>query len=75
MSDLVTVGNYPDRISAELAKAVLDMGGIESYVSAGDMGGMRPASADRLRWGVADCAGRGCRAVGGVASGCFCPRR
>ena len=43
MSDLVTVGNYFDRISAELAKAILDMGGIESYVSADDMGGMRPA--------------------------------
>ena len=43
MSDLVTVGNYFDRISAELAKGILDMEGIESYVRADDMGGMRPS--------------------------------
>lgn len=43
MSDLVTVGNYFDRISAEVAKGVLDAEGIESYVSADDAGGMRPA--------------------------------
>ena len=43
MSDLVTVGNYFDRISAEIAKGVLDAEGIDSYVSAGDMAGMRPA--------------------------------
>ena len=43
MSDLVTVGNYFDRISAELAKGVLDTESIESFVSAGDMAGMRPS--------------------------------
>ena len=43
MSDLVTVGNYFDRMGAELAKSILDMDGIESYVRADDMGGMRPS--------------------------------
>ena len=43
MSDLVTVGNYSDRISAELAKSILETDGIESYVRADDGGGMRPA--------------------------------
>jgi len=43
VSDLVTVGNYFDRMGAELAKGVLDVDGIESYVSADDTGGMRPS--------------------------------
>ena len=43
MSDLVTVGNYFDRISAEIAKGILDMEGIDSYVRADDGGGMRPS--------------------------------
>ena len=43
MSDLVTVGNYFDRMGAEIAKGVLDAEGIESYVRADDMGGMRPS--------------------------------
>ena len=43
MSDLVTVGNYFDRMGAELAKSILDGSGIQSYVSADDTGGMRPA--------------------------------
>lgn len=41
MSDLVTVGNYFDRLSAEIAQGVLDVDGIESYVRADDGGGMR----------------------------------
>jgi hypothetical protein len=43
MSDLVTVGNYFDRLSAELAKGVLDVDGIDAYISADDAGGMRPS--------------------------------
>ena len=43
MSDLVKVSNYFDRISAEMAKGVLDAEGIESYVSADDVGGVRPS--------------------------------
>ena len=43
MNDLATVGNYFDRMSAELAKSILDGSGIQSYVSADDTGGMRPA--------------------------------
>ena len=41
MSELVTVGNYFDRMSAEIAQGVLDVDGIESYVRADDGGGMR----------------------------------
>ena len=43
MSDLVTVGNYLNRFSAEVAQGVLEVGGIESFVRADDAGGMRPA--------------------------------
>lgn len=43
MSDLVTVGTFFDRIGAELAQSVLSAESIESYVSADDAGGMRPA--------------------------------
>ena len=43
MSDLVKVSNYFDRISAEMAKGVLDAEGIKSYVSADDAGGIRPS--------------------------------
>ena len=43
MSELVTVGNYFDRMSAEMAQGVLDVDGIESYVQADDGGGMRPS--------------------------------
>ena len=42
MSDLVTVGNYYDRFSAELAQSLLDSEGIDSYIRADDAGGMRP---------------------------------
>lgn len=42
MSELLTVGNYFDRNGAELAKSLLSVEGIESYVRADDAGGMRP---------------------------------
>lgn len=43
MSDLVIVGNYFDRLSAELAQGILAAEGVASYVRADDMGGMRPS--------------------------------
>ena len=43
MGELVTVGNYNDRISAEIAQGVLDIENIPSYIKAQDMGGMRPS--------------------------------
>ncbi len=43
MSDLVTVGSYFDRMAAEIAKSVLDVNEIDSYISADDSGGMRPS--------------------------------
>lgn len=43
MSDLVTVGSYFDRMEAEIAKSVLDINEIQSYISADDGGGMRPS--------------------------------
>jgi len=42
MSDLVTVGNYSDRFSAEVVQSLLDTEGIDSYIRADDAGGMRP---------------------------------
>ena len=43
MSELVTVGNYFDRMGAEIAQGVLTVEGIDSFVNAGDMAGMRPS--------------------------------
>ena len=42
MNELVTVGNYFDRLSAELAKSLLEVDGIDSYIRADDLVGMRP---------------------------------
>ena len=42
MSELVSVGNYSDRFSAEIAQSLLDTEGIDSYIRADDAGGMRP---------------------------------
>jgi hypothetical protein len=42
MSEFTRVGNYYDRVTAELAKSVLDVENIPSYIQADDMGGMRP---------------------------------
>ena len=41
MSELVSVGNYSDRFSAEVAQSLLDTEGIDSYIRADDAGGMR----------------------------------
>ena len=43
MSDLVTVGSYFDRMGAEIAKSVLDINEITSYISADDTGGVQPS--------------------------------
>ena len=40
---LVAVGDFPNRIDAELAQGALESAGIESMVSADDAGGMRPS--------------------------------
>ena len=40
MSDLVCVGNYPNRPEAELAKAILEEHGIRAMIHADDAGGM-----------------------------------
>jgi hypothetical protein len=42
MREFARVGNYYDRVAAELAKGVLDVENIPSYIQADDMGGMRP---------------------------------
>ena len=42
MSELVSVGNYSDRFSAEVAQSLLDSEGIDSYIRADDAGGWRP---------------------------------
>ena len=42
MSEFTRVGNYYDRVTAELAKSVLDVEDIPSYIQADDTGGMRP---------------------------------
>ena len=42
MSEPVSVGNYYDRFSAEIAQSLLDTEGIDSYIRADDAGGMRP---------------------------------
>lgn len=39
---LVTVGVYPTRIEAEIAKGLLEAHKIIAYLSADDAGGMRP---------------------------------
>ncbi len=41
-SRLVAVGDFPNRIDAEIAQGALEAAGIESMVSADDAGGMRP---------------------------------
>jgi hypothetical protein len=40
---LITVGEFPNRIDAEVAQGALESEGIESMVSADDAGGMRPS--------------------------------
>lgn len=42
MSKLVCVKTFPDRLQADMAKAVLEAHGIKASVSADDAGGMRP---------------------------------
>ena len=42
MSEFTKVGNFYDRETAELAKGVLDVEDIPSYIQADDTGGMRP---------------------------------
>jgi Putative prokaryotic signal transducing protein len=39
---LVAVGNYPNKIDAELAEGALKAAGIEAVVSADDAGGLQP---------------------------------
>jgi hypothetical protein len=39
---LVSVGDFPNRIDAEIAQGALDSAGIESMVSADDAGGLQP---------------------------------
>ena len=41
-SRLVAVGDFPNRIDAEIAQGALEAAGIESMVSADDAGGMQP---------------------------------
>ena len=40
---LVTIGEFPNRIDAEIAQGALESVGIESMVSADDAGGLRPS--------------------------------
>ncbi len=40
---LVTLKTFPSRLEAEIAKGKLDSFGMQSFVSADDAGGMRPA--------------------------------
>jgi hypothetical protein len=40
---LIAVGEFPNRIDAEIAQSALESAGIESMVSADDAGGMRPS--------------------------------
>ena len=42
-SRLIAVGDFPNRIDAEIAQGALEAAGIESMVSADDAGGMRPS--------------------------------
>ena len=42
MPELVVVGEFPNRIDAEVAQSVLEADGIESMVSADDAGGVQP---------------------------------
>lgn len=39
---LVSVGDFPNRIDAEVAQSALEGAGIESMLSADDAGGMQP---------------------------------
>jgi len=39
---LVSVGDFPNRIEAEVAQSALEAAGIESSVSADDAGGLQP---------------------------------
>lgn len=43
MSDLVVVSTFLRRHEAEMAKGLLESGGIKSTLSADDCGGLRPA--------------------------------
>ena len=40
---LTTVGEFNNKIEAEIAQSVLESAGIESMVSADDAGGLRPS--------------------------------
>ena len=42
MPELVAVGEFPNRIDAEVAQSALEADGIESMVSADDAGGVQP---------------------------------
>jgi hypothetical protein len=42
MSEWLTIANYLDRTSADIAKALLESSGIPAQVKADDMGGNRP---------------------------------
>lgn len=42
MARLVVVGDFPNRIDADLAKGALDASGIDSFVSGDDAGGVQP---------------------------------
>jgi hypothetical protein len=39
---LVAIGDFPNRIDAEIAHSALEASGIESYVSGDDAGGVQP---------------------------------
>ena len=41
-SRLIAIGDFPNRIDAEIAQGALEAAGIASMVSADDAGGMRP---------------------------------
>lgn len=41
-SDLIVVRTFASRVEAELAKGALEAAGIDSMISADDVGGMRP---------------------------------
>lgn len=41
-AELVVVGDFLNHVDAELAQSALEAGGIESMISADDVGGLRP---------------------------------
>jgi hypothetical protein len=40
--NLVAVGDFPNRIAAEVAQGALEAAGVESFVSGDDAGGLQP---------------------------------